>query len=127
MPECLRCGECCRKGLSTVIFDQEDIERLEDELWLDFHPFMFTLDENWMELGSASSFGCDTTRDAWDAIHGREEYFLKETGEHIEIPYGGSLYWCPFLQHKGDTWSCLIYENRPDICRKYYCEKAKKL
>ena len=33
---------------------------------------------------------------------------------------------CPHLRFRSRNAYCAIYEKRPDFCREYYCEKAKK-
>jgi len=125
MPECLRCGECCRKNFQSVVFYDKDLERLDDELWVGYYPFFFSILGN-IEMESAAYFGCHSVKHAWFMIREAERKFEKENfGMKIEIPYGGSLTWCPFLEHKGDVWGCLIHEIKPDTCRKYFCEHAR--
>ena len=30
---------------------------------------------------------------------------------------------CQFLEEKDGKCSCIIYENRPNVCKEYYCNK----
>ena len=128
MPECLRCGECCRKSYGGITFYEKDQERLieNDEWWLEFHPFLFTLYGEDYEMESAVGSGCTTVRHAWFVIREAEREFEEAFEFKQKIPYGGSLTWCPFLSHTGDVWSCLIHVVKPDGCRNYFCESDER-
>lgn len=120
--QCLRCGRCCLVAGEILHVSQSDVDRWRKANRIDI------LDKLWL-----NSFLCERCGISWPAWQG-ENY--PECGKHSDK---GDYYWldqrrprdffsqqmagprCPFLKktREKDEYSCLIHDNKPEICRNF--------
>lgn len=129
--ECLRCGYCCKELFQSVELYEEDIDRL---FWIYYHPLIMWFDKYTTRvvgelLPAGDIFIPPSVKNVKQTIEETKKEILHDFAldefemdiEDIELPFGNTLRYCPFLQWRGNKWCCLIHDNKPDICREYNC------
>lgn len=114
MPECRRCGQCCRLGGPTLM--REDAERLLDGT-LPLSVLVCLRRGEWARHdGSRGSTAAGLPRGDNLAPLARE--MIKLAGAGV----GPHPWQCPYLRETAGQAACAIHDHRPLQCRALFCE-----
>lgn len=120
---CRRCGFCCKHYGPELPFTQEDIDLWEAHGldWIHYYPF---IDWIFQEFVSPKNgiYVYDTVAEAKNDLASAELEFERDWGLKPDpFPWGGTLWYCPFLKWMGNKWGCLIHDYKSKTCRTYLC------
>lgn len=114
MPECRRCGQCCRLGGPTLMRD--DADRLLDGT-LSLNRLVCLRRGEWARHDGSRG----TT--AAEAPHGDNLAPLAREMIKIDGSGMGPYPWqCPYLRDVGGQAACAVHGRRPAQCRALFCE-----
>lgn len=114
MPECRRCGHCCRLGGPTLM--RGDADRLLDGS-LSLSGLVCLRRGEWARHdGSRGTTADGLPRGDNLAPLAREMIKLAGTGT------GPHPWQCPYLREVGGQAACAVHERRPLQCRTLFCE-----
>ena len=105
IPECSACGRCCIEQGSGFTMMPDDYRRWKRQGRHDILRYI------WQGEVPADYDGI------WDVWI---DWVDPETGENLD--------YCPFLRKlRRSKYSCAIYDTRPNICERFWCEGAYRI